>query len=265
MGIVNITPDSFSDGGRHFDTDAAIAHCHRLAEDGADILDIGGESTRPGAAVVSIEEEIRRIVPIIEATATRLDIPISVDTCKPEVARAALDAGAAIINDVTAGRHPDMFPLAAERGVPIVLMHMQGTPRTMQDEPHYDDVVAEIGAFLAQRLDAAAAAGVARERVILDPGIGFGKTVRHNFEIIERLPELQAAGCPLLLGPSRKAFIGKTLGVAAGERLMGTTAAVAACVLGAAHIVRVHDVAEIRQVCDILDAVRAATMGGADA
>jgi len=257
MGIVNVTPDSFSDGGQHFETRAAVNHCLRLAADGADIVDIGGESTRPGAPDIPADEETRRIVPVIETAARQLDVPISVDTSKPDVARAALDAGAAMINDITAGGDPQMFELAAQRGVPIVLMHMQGTPRTMQLDPHYDDVVAEIAAFLTARLDTAVHAGVPRDHVILDPGIGFGKTVKHNFEIIKRLPELNALGCPLLVGPSRKSFIGKTLGVETGQRLMGTAAAIAACVLGGAHMVRVHDVTEMRQVCDLLDALRA--------
>ncbi len=258
MGVVNVTPDSFFDGGRVFDTRAAVDRCRRLADDGADILDVGGESTRPGAADVPADEEVRRVVPVIEAAASRLDVPISVDTSKANVARAALEAGAAMINDVTAGSDPAIFALAAERGVPIVLMHMKGTPRTMQKAPRYDDVVGEIAQFLAARLDAAAGAGVPAERVIVDPGIGFGKTVEHNFEILARLGELGALGCPVLVGPSRKSFIGTTLGVEAGERLLGTAAAVAACVLGGAHIVRVHDVAEMRQVCDIADAVRRA-------
>ncbi len=265
MGIVNVTPDSFSDGGQYLDPAAAVDHCTRLAEDGADILDVGGESTRPGAPEVPADEEVRRVIPVIEAAAARLDIPISVDTSKPEVARAALDAGAAMINDVTAGGDPAMLELAAACGVPIVLMHMQGTPRTMQDHPHYDDVVTDVARFLAARRDAASAAGVPDDLTVLDPGIGFGKTVRHNVELIARLPELLALGCPLLVGPSRKSFIGATLDLGAGERLIGTAAAVAACVLGGAHIVRVHDVAEMRQVCDLLDAVRAAAPGGPDA
>ena len=265
MGIVNVTPDSFGDGGRYLEPGAAVDRCRRLADDGADILDVGGESTRPGAPEVPPDEEIRRVVPVIEAVAARLDLPISVDTSKPDVARAALDAGAAMINDITAGADPRMLDLAAARGVPIVLMHMQGTPRTMQHRPHYDDVVPDVTRFLAARRDAAAAAGVPGDLTVLDPGIGFGKTVRHNFELIARLPELLALGRPLLVGPSRKSFIGATLDVGVGERLIGTAAAVAACVLGGAHIVRVHDVAEMRQVCDVLDAVRAATPGGTDA
>jgi len=262
MGVVNVTPDSFSDGGQFLDTRTAVDHCRRLADDGADILDVGGESTRPGAADVPAGEEVRRVVPVIEAAASRLDVPISVDTGKPDVARAALEAGAAMINDVTAGSDPAMFALAAERGVPIVLMHMKGTPRTMQQNPRYDDVVGEIAAFLAARLDAASGAGVPTERVIVDPGIGFGKTAEHNFEIIARLGELGALGCPVLVGPSRKSFIGRVLGLDVGERLLGTAAAVVACVLGGAHVVRVHTVAEMRQVCDIADAVRRADRGG---
>jgi dihydropteroate synthase len=266
MGIVNVTPDSFSDGGRFLDPKLAVEHCLRLAEDGADILDIGGESTRPGAPEVPVEEEERRVLPVIEAVAARLDVPISIDTSKAEVARAALDAGAAIINDVTAGADPALLALAAERDVPVVLMHMKGTPRTMQLEPRYADVLAEIAAFLEARCAAAVAAGVAPERLIVDPGIGFGKTVGHNLEILARLHELHALGRPLLVGPSRKSFIGKTLGLDVEERLMGTAAAVTACVLAGAHIIRVHDVAEMRQVCRIADALRrCGGEGGGDA
>ncbi|MBN1918912.1 MAG: dihydropteroate synthase [Verrucomicrobia bacterium] len=265
MGIVNVTPDSFSDGGRFLDAKRAVDHCLRLVDEGADLLDVGGESTRPGAPVVPADEECRRVLPVIEAVAACTDIPISVDTGKPEVARAALEAGAALVNDVSAGANPALLALAAERGVPVVLMHMQGTPRTMQLDPHYTDVIAEVAAFLEARCTAAIAAGVAPERLIVDPGIGFGKTVEHNFEIIARLPELHVLGRPLLLGPSRKSFIGKTLDLDVGERLLGTAAVVAACVLGGAHIVRVHDVAEMRQVCAIADAVRAGCGGGGHA
>jgi dihydropteroate synthase len=265
MGIVNVTPDSFSDGGRFLDTNAAIEHCRRLAADSADILDIGGESTRPGAPVVLAGEEIRRVVPVLEAVAPELDIPISIDTSKTAVARAALDAGAAMINDVTAGADEGMLELAAERGVPIVLMHMKGTPRTMQQDPHYGDVALEVGRFLVARRHAAVEAGVASPRVIIDPGIGFGKTRAHNLDLIDRLAELVALGQPVLVGPSRKSFIGATLRVEVGERLIGTATAVAACVLGGAHIVRVHDVAEMRQVCDIVDAMRGTGAEGRDA
>jgi dihydropteroate synthase len=256
MGIVNVTPDSFSDGGRFLDMPGAIEHCRRLAADGADLLDVGGESTRPGAPVVLASEEIRRVVPVIEAVAGELGLPVSIDTSKTAVARAALDAGASIINDVTAGADDGMLELAAERGVPIVLMHMKGTPRTMQHDPRYGDVVAEIGDFLSARRDAAVEAGVAPAHVIVDPGIGFGKTVAHSLELIDRLPDLVALGQPILVGPSRKSFIGAALGVEVGERLIGTATTVAACVFGGAHIVRVHDVAEMRQVCDIVDAMR---------
>jgi dihydropteroate synthase len=264
MGIVNVTPDSFSDGGRFLDTRAAVDHCLRLAGEGADILDVGGESTRPGAPEVPADEEQRRVLPVVEAVAARYQVPVSVDTCKAQVARAAIEAGAAMINDITAGGDPAMLPLAAERGVPIVLMHMQGTPRTMQRDPRYDDVAAEVARFLSARLEAAVAAGVFAERVILDPGLGFGKRVEHNFELIARLPELGALGRPLLVGPSRKSFVGAALGLEVGERLLGTAAAVAACVLGGAHLVRVHEVAAMRQVCDLLDAVRAAAREGHD-
>jgi dihydropteroate synthase len=255
MGVVNVTPDSFSDGGLYFDPGAAIAHGRELAEAGAEILDVGGESTRPGAAVVPQEEELRRVVPVIQGLAG-LDCRISVDTSKAVVAAAALDAGAEIVNDVTALRgDPEMAALCAERGATVVLMHMLGDPRTMQDDPRYDDVVAEVKTFLAERLGAAGAAGIAAERIWLDPGIGFGKTAAHNMELLRRLGELRDLGCPLVIGTSRKSFIGGVDGSAADERLGGTIASSVLAAAEGAEVLRVHDVAEMRQALTVAAAI----------
>jgi dihydropteroate synthase len=255
MGVVNVTPDSFSDGGLYFDAGAAIAHGEELARAGAAILDVGGESTRPGAEEVAVEEELRRVVPVIEGLAGR-EAEISVDTSKAAVAAAALDAGATIVNDVTALRgDPEMAALCAERGATVVLMHMLGTPRTMQREPAYDDVVADVRAFLAERIGAALAAGVIEERVWLDPGIGFGKTAEHNMELLRRLPELAELGRPLVVGTSRKSFIGKVDGSDAGERLGGTIASSVLAAAAGAELLRVHDVAEVGQAMAVATAV----------
>ena len=249
MGILNVTPDSFADGGRHLSPDAGLAHAERMAEAGADILDIGGESTRPagpygeGAQPISDEEEIRRTAPVIEKIAARVDLPISIDTTKAEVARQALKAGASIVNDISALRFdPRMAETVAEAGVPVILMHMQGTPKTMQKNPTYTDLIGEIRDFLSQRRDAARSAGIAPDRIVLDPGLGFGKRIHHNFEILARLSEFHSLNCPLLVGPSRKGFVGAALGLPPPQRLEGTLAALAFCVAGGAHIVRVHDV-----------------------
>jgi dihydropteroate synthase len=247
MGIVNVTPDSFSDGGT-FDDDAdAVRHARRLVEEGAAIVDVGGESTRPGAAPVPAEEERRRVVPVVEGLAALgLDARISVDTMKLEVARAAVDAGATYVNDVTAFRHdPDLAGLVADRGLECCLMHMLGEPRTMQQDPRYDDVVSDVKAFLEERLAAAVAAGVPEERVQLDPGIGFGKTLEHNLELLRRLGEIATIGRPVVLGTSRKSFIGRITGRDVAGRVHGT---VATCVLGyerGARVFRVHDVAAV--------------------
>ncbi|HEX3405717.1 MAG TPA: dihydropteroate synthase, partial [Caulobacteraceae bacterium] len=217
MGIVNVTPDSFSDGGRFFDAEAAVAHVLRLIAEGADILDVGGESTRPGAAPADAAEEIARVVPVIEAIRRESDIPISVDTMKPAVARAAAAAGAGMWNDVTAlAWAPDSLAVAAALGCDVVLMHMQGEPRTMQKRPRYDDVVAEVTAFLAARAAAAVAAGVARERIWVDPGFGFGKTPKHNLELVRGLPQIAALGFPVVFGASRKSSIPKLAGDRSG-------------------------------------------------
>lgn len=257
MGIVNVTPDSFSDGGRFAQTEVAVEHGLRLAEEGADILDIGGESTRPGSDPVTLEEELRRVIPVIERLRAATSAAISIDTLKAEVARQAVAAGAEIINDITALEgDPAMAEAAARSGAGVVLMHMQGTPRTMQRDPRYEDVVGEIRHYLAQRMAAAEAAGIAPEQIALDPGIGFGKTLKHNLEIFRRLGELLELGRPVLIGPSRKGFIGKLLGGApVEERVEGTAAAVTAAILGGSRIVRVHDVREMARVARVADAL----------
>ena len=260
MGILNVTPDSFSDGGRFHERDSALAEGLRLFEAGADIVDVGGESTRPRAGSVPAEEERARVVPVIEDLRKRGAGPLSVDTTKAEVARAALDAGADMVNDVSGFRFdPGLKKLVAERGIPAVAMHLRGEFGSMHDSPRYDDVMGEVVGELRGVLDEAREAGV--REVIVDPGIGFAKDFRHSLEVIRRLPELEALGRPVLAGPSRKSFIGKVLDLGVSDRLMGTAAAVAACVLGGAHIVRVHDVPEMRQVVSLCDAVLAG--GGA--
>jgi len=253
MGVVNVTPDSFSDGGRFLDPEAAIAHGLELAEAGAEILDVGGESTRPGAEPVGVEEELGRVVPVIQGLQGSR---ISVDTSKAAVAAAALDAGAEIVNDVTALRgDPGMAGLCAERDATVVLMHMLGEPRTMQRDPRYDDIVADVKAFLAERLEAAVAAGIAEERVWLDPGIGFGKTGAHNMELLRRLGELRELGRPLVIGTSRKSFIGKVDGSPADQRLGGTIASSVLAAAEGADVLRVHDVAEMRQALAVAAAI----------
>lgn len=260
MGIVNVTPDSFADGGRHFSLEAALAHARHLVAAGADILDVGGESTRPFSEPVPLEEELRRVLPVIEAIRAEMDVPLSVDTYKAEVARRALEAGADIINDISALRFdPDMAPLAAATGAPVILMHMKGTPRDMQTDPRYDDLLGEIKAFLAERRDFALAQGIAPEAIVLDPGIGFGKTFAHNLQILNHLDTFLDLGCPLLVGPSRKAFIGHYLGgLPPDDRDFGTLAALAAAVLKGARILRVHNVAAAVQFLTLFQAIRAA-------
>ncbi|HTU13622.1 MAG TPA: dihydropteroate synthase [Solirubrobacterales bacterium] len=254
MGIVNVTPDSFSDGGLFLDADKAIAHGLELAAAGADVLDIGGESTRPGAAEVSTEEELARVVPVIEGLAG--SAPISIDTTKATVAEAAIEAGATIVNDVSGLRgDPDMTALCAERGVEVVIMHMLGTPRTMQNDPRYDDVVNEVLGFLLDRAESATRAGIERDRIWIDPGIGFGKTVEHNLALLAATGEFAATGLPVLLGPSRKTFIGKIDGSREDQRLGGT---IAACLEGmrrGAAMVRVHDVAAVAQAIRVARAI----------
>ncbi len=258
MGVVNVTPDSFSDGGLYLDADAAVAHGGELVREGADILDVGGESTRPGAEAVDAETERARTEPVVAALAAA-GHTVSIDTSKRSVAAAALDAGAAIVNDVTALRaDPEIGSLCAERGAGLILMHMQGDPRTMQEDPHYDDVVDDVKAFLAERLAAAVAAGVAEERIWLDPGIGFGKTLDHNLELLRRLGELRGLGRPLVVGTSRKSFIGKVDGSATDARLGGTIASSVLAAAEGADVLRVHDVAAAAQAAKVAAAILSA-------
>jgi len=256
MGVLNVTPDSFSDGGAFLDPAAARAQAERLAAEGADAIDVGAESTRPGSERVGAAEQIERLRAVIPAAAETRAV-VSVDTTRAEVARFALDAGAQLVNDVSAGRDdPEMLPLVAERGVPVVLMHMLGEPKTMQADPHYEDVVAEVRAFLAERIDAAVAAGVLRERIVVDPGIGFGKRLEHNLALLAGVGELASLGGPVLVGASRKRFIGELTGAAeAQERLGGTIAACLAAYRRGATIFRVHDVAPVRQALTVAAAI----------
>jgi dihydropteroate synthase len=257
MGVVNVTPDSFSEGGAHAGTEAAVAHALDLAAAGADLLDVGGESTRPGAAYVDEAVELARVVPVVLRLAALTEVPISVDTRKAAVALAALAAGAAMVNDVSAGRDdPALLPAVAEAGVPVVLMHMQGTPATMQDDPRYDDVVGEVEAFLAERCAAAKAAGVAADALVVDPGIGFGKRDGHNYALLAALPRLTRLGHPVLVGTSRKGFIGRALGGApVDERVEGTAATVVWSVERGARIVRVHDVRQMVRTVRMTEAL----------
>lgn len=256
MGILNATPDSFSDGGLYALREAAIEHGLRMIQDGADVIDIGGESSRPGADPVPLRDELSRVIPVIEALSSRTEIPISVDTYKPEVALAALDAGASIINDITGLADERMRSLAAERKAPTILMHMKGTPQTMQSEAEYTDVVSDLMAYFRERIALAVEAGLPAEYIILDPGIGFAKTAEHNIEIIRKLADFKALGLPILIGTSRKAFIGKALGgVPAPERVWGTAATVALSIQNGANIIRVHDVGEMSQVAKMANAI----------
>jgi dihydropteroate synthase len=258
MGVINVTPDSFYDGGKRFDSARAVADGFEMIDSGAEILDIGGESTRPGAQPVSLDEELRRVLPVIRELRQGSDVPISIDTYKEAAARAALDAGADIVNDISALRFdPAMTALVAREGVPLILMHMQGVPRTMQREPHYRDVVGEVRDFLAERVRSANQAGIAQEQIIIDPGIGFGKTLTHNLALLKNLQSLKSLGQPLLIGVSRKAFIGKILNAAAPEeRLEGSLAAAVASALTGANILRVHDVSETVRALRVADAIR---------
>jgi dihydropteroate synthase len=256
MGVLNVTPDSFSDGGRFAGAEQAVAAGLAQFEDGADIVDVGGESTRPGALEIPVDEEIARVVPVIAALRRRHAGFISIDTTKAAVARRALDAGADLVNDVSGLRFdPAMARLVAERRVPAVLMHLRGDFRGMHREPAYGDVAREVAQELGERLQGAERAGIARSQLVLDPGLGFAKDAGHTLELLRRLPELRALGRPLLVGPSRKSFIGRVLDLPAGERVFGTAAAVAAAILAGAHLVRVHDVrpmAEVARVCDAI-------------
>jgi dihydropteroate synthase len=264
MGIVNVTPDSFSDGGLYLDPGRAVEHGRSLVAQGADLLDVGGESTRPGAEAVDAERELDRVLPVIEGLAG--SVPISVDTSKAPVAEAAIAAGAAVVNDVTALRaEPELAGVCAEAGVEVCLMHMQGDPRTMQENPTYDDVVEDVRAFLAERVEAAVSAGIAEQRIWVDPGIGFGKTVEHNLELLRRLGELRELGRPILIGTSRKSFIGKLTGAPVERRLGGSIASSVLAWANGAEVLRVHDVGEVREAIvvagAILDPESAAAIG----
>jgi dihydropteroate synthase len=257
MGIVNVTPDSFSDGGRFATAEAAVAHALDLVQQGADLLDVGGESSRPGAQPVDLEEELRRVLPVVRELARRTPVPISVDTCKAEVARQALTEGAHIVNDITALQgDPDMAEVVRASGAGVILMHMQGTPATMQVNPTYQDVVKEVRDFLEARLQASLDLGIAAGQVVLDPGIGFGKTAMHNLELLAHLDVLKPLGRPVCLGVSRKRFLGRLLNRELGQRMAGSLAAAChALARNAAHILRVHDVAESRDAVEVFTAL----------
>jgi dihydropteroate synthase len=256
MGIVNVTPDSFSDGGKFFSRDAALKQALQLVEDGADILDIGGESTRPGSDPVAVQEEIDRVVPAIEAISAEVDVPISIDTMKAEVMRAAVSAGAGLINDVNALRGDGALQAAAELDVPVCIMHMQGTPQTMQQEPHYEDVVSEVEAFLLERVEACEQVGIKADRIMLDPGFGFGKRARHNLRLMKHLSRLTRLPYPVLVGVSRKSIIGDMLKVSVDERLAGSLALASIAVWQGAKLIRTHDVKETAQAVKLTQHVQ---------
>jgi dihydropteroate synthase len=257
MGILNVTPDSFSDGGLYFYKEDAVAHGEALAAAGADVIDIGGESSRPFSEPVPADEEIRRVVPVIKELARRLPVPISIDTTKARVASHALEAGAAMVNDIGAlGLDPAMTDVVARADVPVVLMHMKGTPKTMQMNPQYENVVMEVKTFLADVIYRAEEAGIKRDKIIVDPGIGFGKAVTHNLRLIKDLRSLESLGVPIVIGPSRKSFISKLLGPGDERREAGTQAAVAAAALNGAHMVRAHDVKRTRETLKLVDAIK---------
>jgi len=256
MGVINVTPDSFSDGGFYFSKDNAVKRGLELIEEGSDIIDIGGESTRPGSVSVSAKEELERVIPVISELRKRTNILISIDTSKSDVAHAALDAGADIINDISSFRFdPNLLSLAAQREVPIILMHMKGTPKTMQVNPHYEDLLFEVKSFLEERIKIARAHGVKKERIIIDPGIGFGKSIEDNLTLIHKLNFLEDLGRPILIGPSRKSFIGKILNLPPQERIEGTIASAVLSVIQGAHILRVHDVASIKRAILVTEAI----------
>jgi dihydropteroate synthase len=254
MGVVNVTPDSFSDGGRFFGTQQALEHARVLIEEGADILDIGGESSRPGAEPVGLDEELRRVMPVLEQLA-QMPVPVSVDTCKPEVMRRAIAAGAAMVNDINALREPGALEAVAQGQAAVCLMHMQGAPRSMQRNPQYEDVVAEVTAFLAQRVEAAQQAGIARERIVIDPGFGFGKSTGHNLELLQGLSTIAGLGQPVLVGLSRKSLFGKITGKPVADRISASVAAALLAVERGAALVRVHDVAATRDALLVLNAI----------
>jgi len=254
MGVLNITPDSFADGGRFNDLETAVAHGKKMASDGADLIDIGGESTRPGSTPISEKEEIARILPVVKRLLDEVSIPLSIDTYKPQVAAACLKAGAHLINDITGMTSPEMRKLIAQYEVPVVIMHMKGSPKTMQQNPFYRDVLEEISSFFYHQI--ATVHNEEIQQIIIDPGIGFGKTIEHNLKILKYLEVFKVHGCPILVGPSRKSFIGEITDLSVKERLDGTLAAVTAAVLNGANILRVHDVKECKQAVQVADAIR---------
>lgn len=256
MGILNVTPDSFSDGGKYINKDNAVSHGIKLAAEGSDIIDIGGESTRPGAAPLSLENELERVIPVIRELAKEIRVPISIDTYKSEVAREALDAGASMINDISGLNSDDkMAGLVAEYDVPVVLMHIKGTPRDMQINPHYENMMSEVRNSLADSIDIALNAGVDKNKIIVDPGIGFGKDLMDNFSLIKNLDYFKSLGHLILIGPSRKSFLWKTLDVSPDETIEATAAAVTACIMAGADIVRIHDVKEVMNAVKIADLI----------
>jgi dihydropteroate synthase len=256
MGVLNVTPDSFSDGGRYVALQDALAHAHAMVAEGAVLIDVGGESTRPGAEPVGLQQELDRVIPLIENLRAAVDVVISIDTMKPEVMRAAVAAGAGMVNDVLALQAPGALQAVASTGAAVCLMHMQGTPRTMQVEPHYDDVVADVESFLLQRVQACADAGIARERIVLDPGFGFGKSLQHNLSLLAGIPRIASHGYPVLAGLSRKAILGKLLGRSVEHRLAGSLALATIAVHRGARIIRSHDIAP---TCDAVAVAWAAT------
>ncbi len=260
MGVLNVTPDSFSDSGRFLGTQQAVEHARILIEEGADILDIGGESSRPGAESVGLDEELRRVMPVLEKLGG-LPVPVSVDTCKPEVMRRAIAAGAAMVNDINALREPGALEAVAESQAAVCLMHMQGKPRTMQQDPHYADVVSEVTEYLARRVEAAQQAGIARERIVIDPGFGFGKKTRHNLELLRGLPRIAGLGQPVLVGLSRKSLLGKITGKPVVDRISASVAAALLAAERGAALVRVHDVAATRDALAVWRAVMGVSNG----
>ena len=256
MGILNVAPDSFSDGGLFFNQEMAIEHAKQMVKDGAQIIDVGGESSRPGSEPVSEEEELRRVKPVIERLVKEVNVPLSIDTCKPSVAGECINLGASLVNDIAGLRNKEMIKLLAKHKTPVVVMHMKGEPKNMQKNPAYKNVVKEVKEFLSDRINEARKAGI--EDIIIDPGIGFGKTTEHNLQILKRLGEFKELGCPILIGPSRKSFIGNITGMLPNERLEGTLAAVAVSIMNGANIVRVHDVKECFRAVQIADAIRCA-------
>ncbi len=255
MGILNVTPDSFSDGGRWAAIDSAIAHAERMAAEGADLIDLGGESSRPGADLVPLDEELRRVLPVLETLRDRISVPISVDTAKPEVARKAIAEGATVINDIGGLRDPEMVRVVAESDAAVVIMHMAGTPQNMQIDPRYDDVVNEVRESLARSVDIATAAGISRERIAVDPGIGFGKTNQHNLDLLRNLPAFASLGCPLLIGLSRKGFLGEITGRPRDQRVTASVVGSLASAVRGARVLRVHDVGPMVDALKVWNAV----------